>query len=420
MGVEQKNNAKNKKTIVFKIPEFPHLSETFVIAQLITAIKLGYEVKIITRKLITDTGLISPIIYEYGLLNHVIIEDYKIPKNKIFRTLNWCFILLKNLHHLKSIINYHKEFSTFSLTWLYQWVFYFQYNNAAIIHVQYGTNSYPYRVINWGNIFKPKVIVTFHGHDAFFPLYGRIPNNGYYDKLFNNDTLITVNTPYLEEKLIDLGCLKENLKVIPVGVDTTFFCPINNKNDKSETFRLIMVGRLDKVKGHKYAIDVINELIKRGVNVTLTIIGEGLERNNLENLIKTYNLETYVFLIGSKNQTEVRDQLREHDVFLMLSIPVEDGRRETQGLATLEAQACGLPVVAFDSGGIKYTIQDGETGFVCKEFDIENVVNKIELFYKDRVLIREMGTKATIFVNSQYSQSVVDEKWSQIYNSVID
>lgn len=286
--------------------------------------------------------------------------------------------------------------------------------------MQYGTNSFPYRVITNTNIFKPTVIVTFHGHDAFFPLYGRIPNNGYYEKLFNKKVLITANTPYLGEKLIALGCSKENLKLVPVGVDTMFFTP--GKVDKTEvkTLRLITVGRLDKVKGHQFAIEVVNELIKKRINVSLTIIGEGLERENLENLIKAYSLEEYVFLKGSKSQIQIREELRGHNLFLMLGVPVENERRETQGLVTLEAQACGLPVIAFDSGGIKYTVQEGVTGFVCKEFDIDTVVKKIEFFNQKRNLIKEMGTQATIFVNNQYSQTIINKRWEQIYNSVIN
>ncbi len=408
---------KNKE-IVFKVPEFPHLSETFIIAQILTAIKLGYKIKIVTRKLIKNTTLISSIIFEHNLLDNIVIEDYKIPKNKFIRLFNWCLILLRNLLHLKSIVSYHQEFPKFSLTWLYQWCFYFQFNDATIIHVQYGTNSYPYRVIKNNTIFKPKVIVTFHGHDAFFPLYGYIPNDGYYKNLFNNNTLVTVNTPYLAKKLIDLGCPNEKLKTIPVGVDTTFFYPAEIKKKDSKTLRLINVGRLDKVKGHQYAIDVVNNLIKKGINITLTIIGEGSERNNLECLIKKHNLEESVFLIGSKKQTEVREALRNHDVFLMLGVSLEDGRRETQGLVTLEAQACGVPVVAFDSGGIKYTVQDGKTGFVCKEFDVDAVAQKIEILNQNRNLIREMGAQATIFVNNQYAQNIIDEKWKLIYESM--
>ena len=83
-----------KKIIVFKVPEFPHLSETFIVAQIVTTIKLGYEVKIVTRKLVENNFLNFPVIFEYNLLDNVIIEDYKIPKNKFLRLFKWILILL--------------------------------------------------------------------------------------------------------------------------------------------------------------------------------------------------------------------------------------------------------------------------------------------------------------------------------------
>ena len=410
---------KNKE-IVFKVPEFPHLSETFIIAQIVTAIKLGYKVKIVTRKLIKNTTLIAPIIFEYNLLDAVIIDDYKIPKNKLIRLLYWSLILLRNMLHLNSIINYHREFSTFSLTWLYEWRFYAQFNDAAVIHVQYGTYSHPYRNINNNTIFKPKTIVTFHGHDAFFPLYGRISNEGYYEKLFNNGTLITVNTPYLEKKLIGLGCSNEKLKIIPVSVNTEFFYPVQIKKEDGKTLKLINVARLNKFKGQKYCIKVIDILIKKGIDVSLTIIGEGDERKELEKLIADYKLEEKIFLVGKKSQEEVRQALWEHDIYLLTGVASTSGIRESQGLATLEAQACGLPAIAFDSGGIKYTIQDGITGFICKEFDVNAVAEKIQLFHQNRSLVKEMGTQARIFVSKEYAQNVIDERWKVIYESLIE
>ena len=68
--------------IVFKVPEFPHISETFLVAQITTAINLGYHIKIITRKIIVNN---LALIEDYQLLDKIIIEDYKIPKNKIVR-----------------------------------------------------------------------------------------------------------------------------------------------------------------------------------------------------------------------------------------------------------------------------------------------------------------------------------------------
>lgn len=406
------------KKIVFKVSEFPHLSETFIVAQIVTAIKLGYDVQIIIRKLLdNDTAINSILINEYNLLDKIIIEDYNIPKNKFLRLIKWVLLLITNFNGLSVIIKFHKEFSRFSLTWLYQWSFYQKFRDASFFHVQYGTNSKPLDVLKKTG-FKPSLIVTFHGHDAFFPINGYIPNNGYYDNLFKYADLITANTPYLADKIIELGCPKELLSIIPVGADTDFFYPNEEIKTIHKTLKLITVGRLDKVKGHNFSILAIADLISKGVDVTLTIIGEGTERKSLESLIAKYNLNEKVFMKGSKLQLEVRQELWEHDVYLLTAVALTDGRRETQGLATLEAQACGLPVVVFDSGGIKYTLENEVSGFVCDEFDVDAVVGSVLKFVKNPILLRDMSDRAVKFVNENFSQKIINQKWEIIYNSL--
>ncbi|OXA81462.1 colanic acid/amylovoran biosynthesis glycosyltransferase [Flavobacterium aquidurense] len=403
------------KIIIFKVPEFPHLSETFIVAQIITGIKLGYEVKILIRKLLdNDTAVNSILIKEYGLLDKIIIEDYNIPKNRLVRLIKWIFLLILNFRDLNYIIKYYKEFSKFSLTCLYQWLFFQRFKNATLFHVQYGTNSKPLDILKKTG-FKPAVIVTFHGHDAFFPINGYIPNNGYYDNLFKYADLITANTPYLADKIIELGCPRELLSIIPVGVDTDFFYANKESKIIHSTLKLITVGRLDKVKGHDYCILAVADLINKGVDVTLTIIGEGKERKSLEDLIAQYQLEDKVFLKGKKTQLEVRQELWEHDLYLLTAVALGDGRRETQGLATLEAQACGLPVVAFDSGGIKYTIEDEKTGLICKEYDVQEVSDKIKLLYSNPILKIEMSMNTKDFIKQNFSQNYIDSIWEKEY-----
>jgi len=407
------------KRIIFKVPEFPHLSETFIIAQIITAIKLGYEIKILTRKLLDDTNISNPVLIEkYCLLDKIIIEDYAIPKNKIARLFKWILLLILSFKDINYIVKFYKEYSKFSLTWLYQWYFYKQFNKDAIIHIQYGTNKYPIDIIKKTGFFKPSVIVTFHGHDAFFPINGLIINNGYYDNLFKFGNLITANTPYLSEKILELGCPKELLSTIPVGVDTQFFYPNKEKNEIHKILKLITVGRLDKVKGHKFSIEAVNQLINKGIGVTLTIIGEGAERTNLESLIVKYHLENVIFIKGSKLQSEVRKELWEHDVYLLTAISLPDGRCETQGLATLEAQACGLPVIVFDSGGVKYTLKNEVSGFVCEEYDTDTIVAKIIELIKNPILLNKMSSEAVTFVHENYSQKAIDDKWKIIYSNL--
>jgi colanic acid/amylovoran biosynthesis glycosyltransferase len=326
---------------------------------------------------------------------------------------------LGNLNKIHFIIKYHKEYSKFSLTWLYEWFFYKKFEDVAIFHIQYGTNSNPLPLLKKAG-FKPALIVTFHGHDVFFPINGYIQNNGYYDNLFKYGDLITANTPYLGEKILALGCVNEKLKLVPVSVDTDFFHPIHERTQSKTDLKLITVGRLDKVKGQNFCIEAVNKLIQKGSNVSLTIIGDGDEQTNLETLIKKYKLENYVFLKGSKSQEEIREELRKHDVYLLTGQASTSGLRETQGLATLEAQACGLPVIVFDSGGIKYTLKNGVSGFVCDEFDVDSVVNTVIQFIEKPILLNKMSTQAVIFVRDYFSRKIIDNKWEEIYNTLSD
>ena len=409
------------KKLIFKIGQFPHLSETFILAQIITAIKCGYEVKLLIGQLLDfETSKQLDLITKYGIDKKIIIEDYKIPKNKVIRLIKWFALLAINFRNIKTIIQFHKGNIKFSLTWLYQWVFYNQFNDVSIFHVQYGTNSSTLALLKKIG-FKPSVIVTFHGHDAFFPINGFIPNNGYYDNLFKYGNLVTANTAYLADKIIELGCPKELLSIVPVGVDTDFFYPIKKGLGKNEKSKLITVGRLSVVKGHIYAFVVVKKLKEAGYDVVLTVVGEGSERLNLENYIKDNKLNDSIVLVGAKSQEEIRELLRDNDIFLFPSVPLHYGKStETQGLATLEAQACGMPVIVFDSGGVKYTLENGISGFVCNEFDVDAVVDNIIKFIEKPNLLSKMGTNAINFVNENFSQKIIDQKWEIIYNNMIN
>ncbi|SEP54860.1 glycosyltransferase family 4 protein [Flavobacterium urocaniciphilum] len=413
-------NRKTKKTIVFKINEFPHVSETFIIAQIIMAIQLNYEVKILVSKVLDfKKNLQEELILKHKLNELIIVEDVKNPKNKIIRFLKIFYLFALNISSVKDILNFYKFQKEKSVSWIFYWDFYQQFNNVnTIFHIQYGNNKFPIDVLKAKCNFKAKVITTFHGHDAFFPLNGYIPNNGYYNLLFESANIITANTKYLGDKIEELGCSVNKLKLVPVGVDTDYFNPSNKEQYKNPILKLINVGRLDPVKGQKYLIEIVNQIIKNDVKVHLDIVGEGEERSNLEQLIQQYNLSDSIKLVGKKTQSEIKEMYLNSDLYIFVAVPLPDGRRETQGLATLEAQACGLPVIAYNSGGVKYTIKENETGFLFDEFEIDKVVNKLLFLNQNRTIIQEMSHNCHKFVADNFSQNVIKEKWSIIYSNL--
>lgn len=405
-----------KKKIVFKIQEFPHLSETFIIAQIITAINLGFDVKILVTKLLPfKASKQLDIIKNYQLSSKIIIEDYKIPKNKIKRLFKWLHLIIVNIFSINRIIRYYKIQNSFSLTWLYQLNFYRTLLDVNIFHIQYGTNKNPLDLLKKSGCLDADLIVSFHGHDAIFPINGHIPNNGYYHDLFSVSKAIVANTQYLAETIEDLGCKRGILKTIPIPVDTSYFFPNNKKKNSSSVFKLIMVSRLDVIKGHIYAFKAIEKLNKKGYELHLKVVGEGDERENLEKYISKNKLKS-ITLLGAKSQVEVRELLWLSDVFLFPSITLPDGRQESQGLATLEAQACGLPVIANNSGGIKYTIDINRSGFLCEEKNIEDFSNKIEQLINNPEKRILMGRYAVDFVSNYFSTNKIQERWKEVYN----
>lgn len=404
------------RTILFKLNQFPNLSETFILAQIILAIDSGFKVKIVVSQLLDIEGSrLEELIYKYSICNLIVIEDFRIPKSRVLRLISAVYLFFLNLKYLKKLILYYKEQEIINLSSVHQFHFYRKFKEYDIVHVQYGTNTWPMDVLKKIGLLGSKLIVSFHGHDAFFPINGHIPNNGYYDKLFNYGDLVIANTAYLANELLKLGCPHHKIQIIPVGVDTSFFVKGETTKTPQAIFNLISVGRLEKVKGHEYAIQVAELLSKKGCKISLIIIGEGSERGKLEKIILSKNLEGVVKLVGKKSPLEVRDMLRSSDVFIFTSVATKFNRRETQGLATIEAQACGLPVVVFDSGGVKYTLMDNVTGYIVPEYDVNLMSERVEQLFNNPKLTKKMGIAAISFVEEQFSQNQIKAKWAKAY-----
>lgn len=82
------------------------------------------------------------------------------------------------------------------------------------------------------------------------------------------------------------------------------------------------------------------------------------------------------------------------------------GIRESLGMVFLEAQSCGLPVVAFNNGGIPEVVRDGETGILTPLFSEPHFCNAIEKLLNDRPLAEDMGKSAAQYVREHHDLNV--------------
>jgi colanic acid/amylovoran biosynthesis glycosyltransferase len=412
---------KGNKTIFYLVDGFPIRSETFIVNQICTAIDSGYHVKILSGKRypITNSSQIE-LLTKYELLKKTIYTD-EYCRNRFKRLLNFIRIFIsadKKIRktYLKTF-NYHIfGFQAINLSAFFGVNRLLKNSNADIYHAQFGRNGNDLAYAKLLGLIKGKILTSFHGYDAHYTKNTFCDRTKYYKNLFRLGDLFTANTPYLENQLIKLGCPKNKIVLMPMGVDTNLFKPNESKHKRG--FNLLSVGRLIELKGFQYGIDIVNILVKKGYSLHYNIIGEGELFNNLKHKIRKLQLDNYISLTGPKSQKEIINYFKESDVFMMTSCTDKYGRRETQGVVTLEAQACGLPVVGFRSGGVPYTIAENKSGFLVDEFDIHSYANKLEILFQNEDLRRRIGDFARDFVKNNFSIDFLSEKLLRIYRTI--
>ena len=240
----------------------------------------------------------------------------------------------------------------------------------------------------------PKRIYTVH-NEAYLLYKGNKFKRLAYKAAFGLFGFIPVAIcPTVKETLIDrLGIRDCKIPVVNNGVDISAFNPGCNNLDLQDV-RLISVGSLYWIKNQELIIRTVVDLHSTGMNVSLTLIGDGEDREKLKSIIKEENAEAYIHLVGRKNN--VADYLKDSNIYVSAS--------STEGLplSVLEAMACGLPVIATKAGGIKDIVRDGENGYL---FD-----------FNDREMLKECICRLCYdkeaFSTFSLNSRLIAEQWS--------
>ncbi len=212
----------------------------------------------------------------------------------------------------------------------------------------------------------------------------------------------------------------QNTEVLPVTVDTErFFAKEGTHASKSKT-EIIAVGRLIPLKGFKYLIEAMSILVndRQLSTLHLKIVGDGPLRKVLSQQIHALNLELNVTLLGSVDHSEMPTLLMAADIFVIPSIVDDNGETEGLGLVTLEAAACGLPVIGSNVGGIPDVIEDNLNGYLVPPKNPTELADKLQLLINDEALRHKFGVEGAKLVNERFSRKVITQKIISAYKSV--
>lgn len=211
--------------------------------------------------------------------------------------------------------------------------------------------------------------------------------------------------------LISLGVRENKISVVPNGVD---YGKIQKVRPAKEEFDVVYLGRLIKPKNVDVLLRAI-ELLKSGFpELRVSIIGDGPERTSLERLTNELGIRDNVKFFGFvEDSKEVAAYMKSSKIFVIPS--TQEGGAS---IVTLEANACGLPVIAIDHplGIDKRLILAGETGFFV-ELTPEAIAEKIRLLLKTNELREKVGKKAIKFAQ-KYDWDRITDLIEKVYEQV--
>lgn len=192
------------------------------------------------------------------------------------------------------------------------------------------------------------------------------------------------------DDLIRRGIPAGTIRVIHNGVDIESLTPDSNERSTLPLFSYL--GRLKKYKRVDLVIRAF-ALLDRP-DARLEIAGKGDDRDRLEGLVSKLGLDDRVRFLGYITEAQKRDLLRRSWATVLAS------PKEGWGISNLESAACGTPVVAADSPGIRESVIDGETGFLVPGSDVAAYAAAMRGLVESPDLVRTLGANARRFAET--------------------
>jgi phosphatidylinositol alpha-1,6-mannosyltransferase len=207
--------------------------------------------------------------------------------------------------------------------------------------------------------------------------------------------------------------------VLSPGVDTARFVPappderVREALGWSGRMVVLTVARLQKRKGHDRLIDAVGLLRDRWPSLLYAIVGEGEERQALEARVAETGLGDNVRFHGALADTNLIPAYQQCDLFALPNRTVE-GDFEGFGMVLLEAQACGRPVLAGDSGGTNEALQDGESGVIVDCTLATTLAEAIAALLDDPARCARMGASGRRWTEEHFDFDVLAPRAMQL------
>ena len=202
----------------------------------------------------------------------------------------------------------------------------------------------------------------------------------------------------------------KDIKVTPFGVDINKFYP--NKIESDE----IIIGTI-KTLEEKYGVQYLVKAFKKvkeenkDLDIKLRIGGKGSQEDYLKNLCRELQIENDVTFLGFVKPDDVIKEFQRFDISVFPSTLDS----ESFGVAAVESEACGTPVIVSNVGRLMESTKPNETSLVATKESVEDLAEKLNILVRDKELRIKMGKAARMFVEENYSLEKNFDDINKIY-----
>lgn len=366
----------------------------------------------VTQDFPPDTGGIQT--YSYSHANHftekcewfgVICPDKKNADN-----------IDRKLHYPVKRLKIRNDFLLFSL--LKNLNPYLNENPVdATFHSQWQTAAAGIRARDKGLI--RKVFVAAHIRELLFNPFEHFPILKslfirYRKRILENVDHFYPVSDYTAGRLVSMGVDESRITVVINGTDPKQFYPVDSKALKKElgldTKKIILtITRLVSRKGVDTVLEAMEKVIKEVPETHYLIVGDGVDRGRLEAVVDRKNLSNSVTFTGKIPYDKLNAYYNIGDIFVMPS-KTNPPDIEGFGIVFLEANACGLPVIGSDSGGIPSAIKNGITGFIVPEGEPDLLADRMVRLLRDSDLCEKLGNEGRRWVVEEANWKTLNKK----------
>ena len=255
-------------------------------------------------------------------------------------------------------------------------------------------------------------VATVHGYD----ITKSGESKSYLKKrkqMFRQASKIIAVSKFIESQLIEKGCPNDLIIQHYIGIDVGKF---SGDKVESDVPTILFIGRLVEKKGCTYLLEAASRLKSSFPDLLVNIVGTGPLQASLEQQAKDASLR--VNFLGAQTPEQIKKLMLESWVFSTPSITAVNGNAEGLGMVFLEAQALRTPVVSFKSGGVVEAVEDGVSGLLCNEKDVDKLTDNLRILLADKQERINFGDNGRQRVVEKFNIVEQCKSLELIYNSV--